>query len=1183
MTTLIRRFPMSWTMRLALLRLSAQWRSLLTVAIGVLLAAAIGAAAPLYTAAIAQYGMVQRLNALPSNEANLTLRVGFSAGQSAESGGIDARLSALDQQVDTLIGGSLGGFPGWVNAIVRWGESGSLFVMRDGTELEGVKLAAAFYDDWPAHVTLVSGDLPDDSLDSGIDLEGVISAEAATTLNLNPGDTVTLDQRGWDTSRPITLKITGIVAERDSRSAYFMTPSPLRIERASAGIEANVLVTRESLLRISEQYLPDTGGSFGWRVLFDHQQFPYTQIPQAVEALDGLRLHSLETIEDALHLPLTYQTNIPAVLTAYAGEVGLLSAPFGLLLLQIGALVLFFLVVTVTLVRRGERREIAMLQSRGAFDQQIVIVRFFEGLAICITTAAIAPFLTRQFLVWMAPLVTNVNALPLVLDAAPFAYAFGAVLTALVVLILTLRPVLRLPLILAGGAALRGERQSWWQKYYLDLLLLVIGAAALLRMVGSNSALTQTVTGGAQADPLLLLAPAILFVALGSLSLRLFPAFADAAARLYTRQRGLAGALATWQLSREPAHYARVTFLLALAIGVGWFATSFQATLARSQADQAAYQVGTDVRFSERDANIGADRAQSTAIYQAMPEVEAVSTGLRFDGLNLAQGSTGIQQGTLLAVDPATLPPVTEWRPDLGTLPLPGSTTSPSTESLPGEGLSGERLPAAPARIGVWVRATTRSQTGVADDGEPIFDYFPLFDFPLSYLNFFVRLRDSSGTYFQIPLHAAAIEGAESVEEASYTLPVNASDMDQINAELERVRTLRASLSGWIYLEGTVEEPLTGDVWLDEVYFQAGELQPTTMQFGIDRATEDRYRRVTFADMSMTDAADQSHPLPLLGERWQLAEGSGLGSFGLLLHVAHSDRGTSQTFEWFQWQGTDTFGFMLNYPPRGPISALISSGYAEENNLPVGAVFELFINRQRLTFTVQDIIDHFPTLYADRTPFVVVARDDLLYSLNRRAGAGYYASEVWLKLHEGIAPDTFLERYRISAAADSHLIEPSLTRSDALRTLQTDPLALGLIGLLFIAFIVALTLSIVSLLTYTALTAQARRGEFAVLRALGMSSGRLMVSIAGEQLFVFVTAVGLGAVLGLLLSHQVLPSLAISTNGNAITPPFLVQIESSALLGYGVILMLVLALVLAGSMVLVRRLSLSQALRYGEE
>ena len=77
--SLIHRLPLGWALRLTLLRLLAQWQSLLTIVIGVLLAAVIGANGPLYTAAVAQVGMVQRLDQQPAADANIFSRISLTA------------------------------------------------------------------------------------------------------------------------------------------------------------------------------------------------------------------------------------------------------------------------------------------------------------------------------------------------------------------------------------------------------------------------------------------------------------------------------------------------------------------------------------------------------------------------------------------------------------------------------------------------------------------------------------------------------------------------------------------------------------------------------------------------------------------------------------------------------------------------------------------------------------------------------------------------------------------------------------------------------------------------------------------------------------------------------------------------------------------------------------------------
>ncbi|MEP7292872.1 MAG: FtsX-like permease family protein, partial [Chloroflexota bacterium] len=489
MTAILHRLPIGWTARLALLRLASQWRSLLTIIVGVLLTAIIGANAPLYTAAVAQLGMVQRLQEQPADKVNLFSRFSVSA-QDAE---IDPLWATLDGDVRHAVSSSFEtDFPDWVTQTAAWGETSSMFVVRDGADIPESKLRVAYYDSWEERVSVVEGTLPTEA-SGALDLEAAMLTDVAANLGISVGDVITLDQRGWETSIPLQTRITALVTPTDLASPYWMSPSPLRVD-PGAETEANLLTTRASFLRVAQQFIPQTRTQLGWRVLFDPTQLPYSRIPQATARLNEFHA-SLDAQFGAQAANLVYNTQLGAVLTQYLGEISYLNAPFGLLLLQIGALVLFFLVVMVALVRRGERREIAMLQSRGAFDRQIVLLRGVEALVICGLATLAAPFIARQVLIWFAPTFAGVERLPLLLDESPFLYAGIAALLALVVLVGTLRPVLRLPLILAGGSAARSDKQSWWQRYYLDVVLLVVGSAALFRLVTTDSPLAQTALG----------------------------------------------------------------------------------------------------------------------------------------------------------------------------------------------------------------------------------------------------------------------------------------------------------------------------------------------------------------------------------------------------------------------------------------------------------------------------------------------------------------------------------------------------------------------------------------------------------------------------------------------------------------------------------------------------------------
>ncbi|MBN2472438.1 MAG: hypothetical protein JXN59_17055, partial [Anaerolineae bacterium] len=697
---LIHRLPLGWALRLALLRLASQWQSLLTIVVGVLLAAVIGANAPLYTAAVAQVGMIQRLSQQPAEAVHIFSRVSLTSFDVADLGATwQAADAVVRDQSRRVFEEAL---PGWAASVVTWAESAPMFVTLGGEDLPDTRMRVAYYEGWQEAARLVEGEWPGEPADPALDLEVALSLPAAIQLGLAVGDEIVLEQRGWESSVPVRARITALVSEQDDTAPYWMAPSPLRVDAASQyAAEPNILTTREGFLRTAVSYIPQTRSLIGWRVLFDHTRLPYTAIPEATARLEGFaaNMSAIFAPPDARPINFVYETRLAPLLVQYAGEVSLLGAPFGLLLLQIGALVLFFLVATATLVRRGERRELAMLQSRGAFDSQLILVRGVEAGLIAVACALLAPFVARWFLVGLAPLFTGIERLPLAIDFSAFLFAGLAAGFAFVALLATLRPVLRLPLILAGGSAARADAQPWWQRYYLDVLLVIVGGGALWRLLSVSSPLAGTQLGGLEADPLLLMAPALLFVALGSVLLRLFPGLMSLLARFFGRRDGLGGALATWQVSRESAHYGRIALLLTLAIGIGWFATSFRATVSRSHTDQARYAVGTDIRVRERNLLLEADRARPVADFLGQEAVLAASPVMRFFNVDVSNNRQQPVPGEMLAIDADSFGSVLYWRSDLGPVKAPRAPGAPLDLPTPGRA-----FPLMPERVGIWAR-----------------------------------------------------------------------------------------------------------------------------------------------------------------------------------------------------------------------------------------------------------------------------------------------------------------------------------------------------------------------------------------------------------------------------------------------------------------------------------------------
>jgi hypothetical protein len=1178
---------MGWFLLLATRRLQARWRSLLTLIIGVLLAALIGANASLYTTAISQVGMVQFLETQPSADVNVYSRTSLAPANVDDFG---VSWTEFDTTFANEFSEIFADLENWTGSVVYWAETQDLFIMANGEDIENASIRLAYYSDLEIYAELIDGawfsDTPVDA-----DIEVVLAEAYAKQLGLAVGDVVALDQRGWETSEVFTARISGLIREIDGDDPYWFSPSPLRNE-SSSGIDINLLTSRASMERIPPQFLPQPQVQVGWRIAFDPTQLPFTQLQPAAERITSLdtELRRAFLASEESQGSFVYSSSLPTLLDSYRQEIVFLNIPFGLLLLQLGALVLFFLVLIAALVRRGERREIAMLQSRGAQDSQIIWLRMLEAFIICASTSLVAPFIAEQVLAWYIPTFTGIESIQLELTPTVFLFAAGTALLALVLLTATLLPVLREPLISAGGVGSRSHSQTWWQKYYLDVVLLIVGGAALFQLTRSQSIVAQSATGNAQADPLLLLAPTLLFVAFSSVLLRFFPGMMNIFAGFYARRRGAEFALATWQVSREPLHYGRIAFLLALAIGIGWFAIGYQGTLIGNQSDQAVYLVGSDVRVVYRDAE-SPETSLSMERIAAMSEVQNVAQVTRIELANVSTGGgrRSRQEGEILAVDMAQLQAVTRWRDDLGSLALPASDISIAS--------AGRELPADTQVLRFAALLEGRVTIVFNDATEESYpDPRPL----LFAGDFSMRLRDAAGQQYSVNIPADAAELEAFIAASDLTI-FELVDTDN-DTRGDTFTPVEYPNDGWLTYEldlSTLEPAPQGNLSITGL---------TLLLLNSERLTTPR---LVMTDFQTVDTGGNVTQLDWASNaQWDVVRAQnalGPTTYTVTENVPQEYGSTGLQFEWDELQtfnAITNFSLLIDFPEAVTVSiserrnqrssegsqeiddanivgipALVSQSFVELNQFAEGQRFTLVVNNITPWFEAGRIVNYFPTLYQER-PFVVVDAAILNYALDRATGFSTKPNELWIQLADSVDERAFVEALR--QGDDAPLFDTVISTVETLDTYETDVLALGVIGLLFLSFVIGLSLSVVSLFTYISLTVQSRMGEFAVLRALGMTNTRMVLSIVAEQFFVLVSAIVLGAVIGQFLTMQVLPPLALSAAGGSVTPPFVLIVDFVVIAQYLLVIIGVLIIVLGLSSIWVRNTANADALRVEE-
>ena len=257
----------------------------------------------------------------------------------------------------------------------------------------------------------------------------------------------------------------------------------------------------------------------------------------------------------------------------------------------------------VASVRDDER---ALLVTFGLSRGQQLGAALVEGLLV----AAVAALLAVPAAAVLHSRLTHLPALRAAGLAQPVTVSWA--LAAAVLASATLFAVVLVGSALDAGTARRPvTRRRAVARSGLDVLLLAVA------LLGWWELRSQPPTSALRGDVTLTLAPVVCLAAVTLLAVRLVPVALGRAARLGARSRSLVPLLATHQAARRP-RTGTAMVLVAAAVAAAVFALAVRATWERSQDDQAALRVGTDLSLTLVDpaeltdaaAVAGATRAQ---------------------------------------------------------------------------------------------------------------------------------------------------------------------------------------------------------------------------------------------------------------------------------------------------------------------------------------------------------------------------------------------------------------------------------------------------------------------------------------------------------------------------------------------------------------------------------------------
>lgn len=1119
--------------QVSLRRSRAAWPIVASAGLICLLAASLLAAGPMYAGAVSIAGLQRVMIDSPVSDANVEV--------SMRLGPDDAE--AADRVVTPELERALGEVGG---TVLRLGRSDSFGLPGRPAAVRTDLVEVAFAERIEDHATLVAGSWPAPvSVDAAAAETAVpvaVAENVAETLGLGIGDERRLPSRIQpDFVVPVAVAaifrvddpadpfwwadaqvLDGrVTSERfETHGPFFTTPERLRTRAAAGRVQ------------------------FTWRAWPTFESLTLDEAP-------GLRVRVAQIgqrLGSAMDgVPVTVTTSVPDIIAT--AERSLLASRTGVLLLTVQFVVLaaYAVLLSAALLVEHRRMDTAMLRSRGAGPVRIAGLSLVEGLLLTVPATLMGPWLAAAALHGFnvgGPLADIGLRIQPVVSGEAYVAAGAAAALCLVALLLPALPTVRSFASVHGSVA-RAETRSVGTRLGLDLALLAVTGLGLWQLRHYGAPLTRSVQGSLGIDPLLVATPAIGFLAGAILALRIIPLVATMIERATARGRGLVSSLGARQLARRPLRYTRAALLLMLAMAMGVFAITYTWTWSASQRDQATFQVGADARV-ERGRQVsalpgwGLDRA-----YAALPGLMA-RTPLDREPVPIVSSDTG---GEIVGLDADTAASVVVLRSDLAATPL-SELLPPLAAERPA--LSAVRLPGEPRalRLEVGVLIDVLQQPEIDDETgelamEPV-DPALFADTPA--ISTSVVIRDAAGHLHRFTGDVATLGGSP------HRLDVPLGDPDGPPGSFSHPLELLAIDVELTLPEGREATEATVTVHgVEAIADGPTESVPLTIERGW-RTTSSVYG----LPHAVVDARNTGA---------ELTVETGTPGLQIIRGVDRFGRGTVVTFA---PRALDEVG-------AEPVPVVATDAYLAATAGAIGDELHVQIGGVDRRVLVTGAIRAFPTVEPSR-PLLLMDYQTLALLRFEGSDAVAPAQEWWFALDPS-AREATVDRLRDPVFGSRSVV--SLFERN--RALATDPVALGIIGVLSIGVVAAGLFAVVGFVVSAAVSARERVTEFALLRALGLSSGQLSDWLSLENAALAAISLVAGTALGLVVAWVALPFVTVTQRAATPFPPVEVAVPwatIAVLEAIGIVALSGAVIVLAW---LLRRIGMTSALRMGED
>jgi ABC-type lipoprotein release transport system permease subunit len=1021
-------------------------------------------------------------------------------------------------------------------------------------------------------------------------IEAVLSTASSELFSVSVGEQLQLTPSQGNAT-VVTMSIVGIMSPVDETEGFwqqnarvFLDPGPLE-EAPDLGVIVEpeepplvAFVTEDALLNGIGVAFPGTLISSTWFISVDKELLKIVPPKELASRIEGMQTALAKDLQGSALF-----TGTSSLLTRYERRSFFSAIPLLLLMSIMAITVLYFMAMMISYLVQSREYDVALLRSRGITTLHMVKIYALEGVALTVIAVLSAPFLAMALIALSGKLpyfgdITDGDMLPVELKLSPFLVAGAVGVLSLAIYVVPGVIGARAGLIIHKLRSSRPPLVPAFQRYYLDVLLLVLGGLVFWEL----NARGQLISGGLfkdiEVNEALLLAPVLMLTLVALLFMRFFPLVV----RYVSGESSGLAHLFVWAGSvsmfvalasdgfrtGNPSGSLPIILLVGAIGGVYWLTHKSSSNLSRlfgifSQAVLVSLVVWLETP------QVGSLGFVPSMVLMAVVPSQVLYLILKRLSRNLPIWVTmGLWHMARNPLQYSWLVLLLVMITGLGVLAttVGGTLNRSYQERVLYDTVADIRVTGIPARIAGGPEALKAGYSlmpgvrdvslGFRESGILGANYsglgFQVLGVDAQEFQYFAWYRDDFSEHtlpevmralLPVTINSPIEMPDDSAEIGLFLRPEfrlpNVFVWVVIQDALGTTATISLGEVGepeWHRLDGPVPARLVSPLELVSVQIFEPVFGPT----GTPGA-------IAFDDIHVLDSHGEVFVVENFEDNrtpWLALATSSISVD--TIHVSDEDALFGERSGVFRF-GKDTdngIRGIYRSPGGGPVPIVASSSFMELTGTLLGDPIIVQIRNRFIPVVVQDVVDYFPTLNPRDSGFIIADMETLIAHINM---LGIDSTTIPNELYISQAPAAGLAvRNIVLRMVGQGGVND---REMQMEELRLDPLiTAGWQAMVLLAALVIIFTAGLGYVTYLLAFAERSRSEMGFLQSLGLSRSQMTRLITMEHLVIVVIGLTLGTVTGWITSNLMVSSVAVTEDGLEVIPPFILHTDLGFLL-----------------------------------